>query len=231
MYYKDGEEFSFEELRAVLQKYKFRPPPAPFHFKPSPFKLVNLSPAVKNFASPTINTKAALADVFEMFNQPLNDEVDQEDETISSKLYKPTIDENTDGGMMVFKDDGTNHDIGKLKIFREENPFVSPEKETPARKPFGIKPNTAEPLPTTTNETTKEFGINVPRTLHQTPKVFNSYEFDHHGDNHLLYQSTSARILNNENKDDFSPIKPPTGIGSKKSRAAPLFDGKNTIIL
>ena len=43
----------------------------------------------KAINSPTINTKAAMRDVFSMFNQPVGDQnTVEEDETISTKLYK-----------------------------------------------------------------------------------------------------------------------------------------------
>lgn len=44
----------------------------------------------KHCASPTINTKAAMQDVFEMFSKPLSSSVwEDEDETISAKVYHP----------------------------------------------------------------------------------------------------------------------------------------------
>ncbi|KAJ3089502.1 hypothetical protein HK102_006235 [Quaeritorhiza haematococci] len=118
--YVGDEEFSFEEIRAARVGYI----PSPDEPQPqmmtedtssitsSDSKAIRQrSPVTKNppedanvesFAvrkgkmavSPTINTKAALADVFEMFSQPLQCEMKQEmyaeeDETISSKVYRP----------------------------------------------------------------------------------------------------------------------------------------------
>jgi checkpoint serine/threonine-protein kinase len=66
--------------------------------------------------SPTINTKAAMQDVFEMFNQPLAEQQDweYEDETISAKVYRP---EQVKIG--VFKDSDDEDDA-------QEQPRVTP---------------------------------------------------------------------------------------------------------
>ena len=115
LFIQNGTEISFEEYRASLPKYRFQPTPTSLG-----------SPAFKNqqesrkaipVASPTINTKAAMADVFEMFQVPLGVEqespfihggqsnrydFDDEDETISSKVYRAPVSDAPK--MTVFRD-------------------------------------------------------------------------------------------------------------------------------
>jgi hypothetical protein len=74
LYDGDKEIMSLEELRASSTKYAV---------KPIPKALKSALKKPKNVASPTINTKAAMEDVFEMFNQPISTHVwEDEDETI-----------------------------------------------------------------------------------------------------------------------------------------------------
>ncbi|KAJ3228093.1 hypothetical protein HK099_006718 [Clydaea vesicula] len=115
----DGEEYCFEEYK--LKSYSFVPSPK----KNSSVELgdatkqriskfenklytsdishsnltedATLTTQKKKFClSPTINTKEAMLDVFQMFNQPLSDDTvfglqtqDEEEETISAFVYKP----------------------------------------------------------------------------------------------------------------------------------------------
>ncbi|KAJ3022505.1 hypothetical protein HKX48_006047 [Thoreauomyces humboldtii] len=104
---------SFEELRAA--HYASLSPPA----TPAAVPARTFAQKAKNMASPTVNTKAAMADVFEMFSKPLQSEgaasnpasnaggiyVD-DDETISAKVYR-----REDLGMIgVLEDDDDDDD-------------------------------------------------------------------------------------------------------------------------
>ena len=92
--YKNGTEYSLEELRVIESGFDFTAlSRASRHDiqprKPAPVASVS-EYATKQTASPTINTKAAMEDVFEMFNQPIAEQVwEDEDETISAKVYRP----------------------------------------------------------------------------------------------------------------------------------------------
>lgn len=96
--YQNGQEFSFEELRAKQIGFKYSEPvqedskPVVIPVK-SPIRPMTraVEPPARHMPSPTINTKAAMQDVFEMFNQPLAEQQDwdYEDETISAKVYRP----------------------------------------------------------------------------------------------------------------------------------------------
>ncbi|KAI8824022.1 uncharacterized protein EV422DRAFT_493068 [Fimicolochytrium jonesii] len=110
-YDEAGNVWSFEEVRAahMLRKEEEQPPtPAQIRAAADDSE-PKFHQKAKAVASPTINTKAALADVFEMFNQPLQCESQppsaagsreeerddgqgglyvEEDETISAKVFK-----------------------------------------------------------------------------------------------------------------------------------------------
>jgi hypothetical protein len=115
----DGEEYSPEELRAKLKLY------IPIIQTPE-FKPAKPKPKFKT-ASPTINTRAAMNDIFEMFNAPLSCDIVEkqviEDETISAKVFKPLA---TFGKLGVFRDepgvfrDEGKSEAGKLAVFRDE---------------------------------------------------------------------------------------------------------------
>ncbi|KAJ3218798.1 hypothetical protein HDU67_004046 [Dinochytrium kinnereticum] len=92
--------------------------------------------------SPTINTKAALADVFEMFNAPIQDEQFEEDvpnpgwvevendETVSSKVFKVQ----TSGKLGVFMDgddDLAEHEILKPKPASKMTIFAGDDDARP----------------------------------------------------------------------------------------------------
>jgi hypothetical protein len=85
--YVEDEEFSFEETRANQLGYLAE------NMKPLESQFVTTLKAPKEsitkVASPTINTKAAMEDVFQMFSKPLAEE--DEDVTISTKVYRPEI--------------------------------------------------------------------------------------------------------------------------------------------
>jgi hypothetical protein len=117
----DGQECCAEELRAKQKRYVPLPKPKsqPDFTAPKPkFKT----------ASPTINTRAAMNDVFDMFNAPLSCDVVEkqvaEDETISAKVFKPLA---TFGKLGVFqdepgvlRDDAVAGQSRKLEVFRDE---------------------------------------------------------------------------------------------------------------
>ena len=84
--YQSGKEYSLEELRCQAMGFSYDSLRKPA----TPEKPLLISQNKTNIPSPTINTKAAMQDVFDMFNQPIADAVWQdEDETISAKVYKP----------------------------------------------------------------------------------------------------------------------------------------------
>ncbi|KAJ3322559.1 protein kinase [Boothiomyces sp. JEL0866] len=100
-----NKEFCFEENRAISYGYDINPKSTTVPEKPK-FKP----------ASPTINTKDAMRDIMDIFNAPIqgDTEVDQviyynpqDDETISSKVYKRNTEELKLG---VFKDEDSDDD-------------------------------------------------------------------------------------------------------------------------
>ncbi|TPX46706.1 hypothetical protein SeMB42_g03580 [Synchytrium endobioticum] len=116
---------TFEERRAMLPKYRYRPPPTSSSpAPPSPVieddqtKIISYDITTtlprKPFSapSPTINTKEAMADVLNMFRQPLNEEDDiadqPPDETISAKVFKREI--VSAASLGVFRDGEDNAD-------------------------------------------------------------------------------------------------------------------------
>ncbi|KAJ3275232.1 hypothetical protein HDV01_000959 [Terramyces sp. JEL0728] len=111
-----NKEFCFEENRAISYGYDIKS------------KQSNSKPKFKP-ASPTINTKDAMRDIMDIFNAPIegDTEVDQviyynpqDDETISSKVYKRSNDELKLG---VFKDEDSDED--------SSNPVETLFSETP----------------------------------------------------------------------------------------------------
>ncbi|KAJ3039026.1 hypothetical protein HK097_002965, partial [Rhizophlyctis rosea] len=152
--YANGTEMSFEEIRAAMlppisptppphPEEKIKPtttkPPSPRTHSSNPDPSPSSTPQpptttqkapfahkAKHFASPTINTKAALADVFEMFSQPLGASggvessedgkklwVD-EDETISGKCFRRPSEE-----VEVFRDEDDNGGVVEREKERE----------------------------------------------------------------------------------------------------------------
>lgn len=80
----------------------------------------------KHCASPTINTKAAMQDVFEMFSKPLNSTVwEDEDETISAKVYRP--------------------ETFKIGVFRDEDEDVENETDYLPKEPQENEENDHSP--------------------------------------------------------------------------------------
>ncbi|KAJ3104108.1 hypothetical protein HDU97_009557 [Phlyctochytrium planicorne] len=130
-----------------------------------------VSKKLGNLPSPTINTKAALADVFDMFNAPLPAEVEAEeeaereerqhqlqqeqirskplwhevenDETVSSKVFKRASNEKF--GVFVDEDakvpQASKPAVGKMSIFVDENERPVPTKTS--------KPTASESKPPT----------------------------------------------------------------------------------
>ncbi|KAI8848394.1 hypothetical protein BC829DRAFT_417716 [Chytridium lagenaria] len=94
--------------------------------------------------SPTINTKAALADIFEMFNAPLQEEskaadshmgwfeVVNEEETVSSKVFKMQ----SVGKLGVFCDEDESGNVPTELSLKAERNTTDPPK-LPASDPFG----------------------------------------------------------------------------------------------
>ncbi|ORX89967.1 hypothetical protein K493DRAFT_336328 [Basidiobolus meristosporus CBS 931.73] len=107
LFYSQNEELCFEEMRAKLSKYKSststakssRPSERFLNSKSAeaagqkiqPEKAFNESSTKKkSVPSPTINTKAALADILEIFNQPLKcEQFDSDDDAYDDDEYSP----------------------------------------------------------------------------------------------------------------------------------------------
>ncbi|KAI8905667.1 hypothetical protein DFJ77DRAFT_435375 [Powellomyces hirtus] len=139
---------SFEELRAahILATATTVSPPPPT--TPAPpvqeTRSSSFTSKARAVASPTINTKAAFADVFEMFSQPLlasaaeNEETTaaggglyvDEDETISAKVYRR--DDKVEIG--VFEDgesDNENPFVERPPLAQQQPRTTQNENETP----------------------------------------------------------------------------------------------------
>lgn len=132
--YIGDDEFSFEEIRALRLGYLLDDDEDELPKKktttilpvrvPLAQKIIHPSSTVSkkvamplfhqpaSFNSPTINTKAAIADVFGMFNQPIECEV-EEDMTITSKIYKQDIHK-----LNIFSDEPVNYFPGTRQFKR-----------------------------------------------------------------------------------------------------------------
>lgn len=126
----DGIILSFEELRATF--YPVHDSPADSAFPSSPVNISSLNVAARvpekerianKPASPTINTRAAMQDVFDMFNAPLPSERGvaerppvMEDETISSKVFKPLA---SFGKIGVFRDQEEPPVSERMQVFED----------------------------------------------------------------------------------------------------------------
>jgi hypothetical protein len=126
----DGEECCAEELRAKQYIEKQAAKQAKIDAPKPKFKT----------ASPTINTRAAMKDVFDMFNAPLSCDIVEkevvEDETISAKVFKPLA---TFGKLGVFRDEVVDDKPGKLEVFCNEpekmNVFRDEAVDNPGKIP------------------------------------------------------------------------------------------------
>ncbi|KNC97599.1 BUB protein kinase [Spizellomyces punctatus DAOM BR117] len=147
---QDGCPLSFEERRA--RKYGNFSSPQPTRTRePENQENVPLAPTqpstkVKSCPSPTINTKAALADVFEMFNKPLQSEAVapvggpseadlyvEDDETISAQVYK-----RTHASIGVFVDQVEEPRETSTQKQEDDNPFL--EDRSGMTRSRGIRP-------------------------------------------------------------------------------------------
>lgn len=169
--------------------------------QPKPVKIPSLKPTKRSFPSPTINTKAALADVYDWFNQPLTAEQEEED-------YEDE-DDTMPASYMA------NQGIGKLGIFRdvianpvdaENNPFVIGDQ--------GGKKQASQKLPSLMDKMASlrgdddEDDENAPTGDHETPvqrKV-------------LGVKSSSLKIFSDENDVERKP---------SMSTKIPIFHDEN----
>jgi checkpoint serine/threonine-protein kinase len=88
--FKENKEYSFEESRYDDVQRSLKDKKAVQKLSSKEPNLVKTGKELAHCASPTINTKAAMLDVFEMFSKPIHDSVwEDEDETISAKVYRP----------------------------------------------------------------------------------------------------------------------------------------------
>ncbi|TPX70175.1 hypothetical protein SpCBS45565_g01863 [Spizellomyces sp. 'palustris'] len=135
---QDGCPLSFEERRAGKYGDFSSPPPTRTreshceNQENAPLSPTKPSTKGKSCPSPTINTKAALADVFEMFNKPLQSEAAapigpseadlyvEDDETISAQVYKR---EHASIGVFVDKVEDTRETSTQI-VQEDDNPFL-----------------------------------------------------------------------------------------------------------
>ncbi|KAJ3173859.1 hypothetical protein HDU87_007362 [Geranomyces variabilis] len=175
---------SFEEIRAAYLRAMEPPTPAPKPASPAEIAAAAATPCgnapastkmgfthkARGMASPTINTKAALADVFDMFNRPLQSEtalaaesenvgdddgglyVDN-DETISAKVYRPPA----KISIGVFEDDeDSESETGPRGDLR---PFGGglPQKQQPEQQQPAVASSVSRPFAFSRDENENPF--------------------------------------------------------------------------
>ncbi|KAL1924284.1 uncharacterized protein VTP21DRAFT_7319 [Calcarisporiella thermophila] len=186
--YVNDIEYSLEELRASLAQYRYKEePPAALlreeinEPRKNNIKLedeldmtINGLPSTpvksssklsRGISSPTINTKAALADIMEIFNQPLkheqfssededeDEEADQfEQPNFMSASRKPAekLQVFRDENVSIFRDENAPVGNGKMTIFRDENEPVKRQPLAPKQKSPGgplLLPMAPPPVP------------------------------------------------------------------------------------
>ncbi|KAK9720549.1 protein kinase, variant 2 [Basidiobolus ranarum] len=154
LFYAQNEEFCFEEMRAKLAKYKapgskvkvlkdtelFSTSVSTENRNPSmksaePFTESNFKK--KSLPSPTINTKAALADILEIFNQPLKcEQYDSDEEYL---LMDKGVDKRSES--LNSSQTRGSYDENQNPSYQDEN---SKKTNMASRMPFALKSHTDE---------------------------------------------------------------------------------------
>ncbi|CAG8521237.1 6112_t:CDS:2 [Diversispora eburnea] len=194
--YANGNEYSFEELRAKSKSHD-RPTSktnsVSEYYEPIPGMTPN-PPNIKKLVkkpSPTINTKAAFADIMELFNQPLNCEQNedyQEDGELNSKQTNFLNQTSSDPKSDILKTPQNHSRFNdNVENIRSTNYSNLCERENNRKIPFELM--------TPIRETSREYKLNSIETTSNTDKL---------NEIKVIVDSTSNLIEKEEAKESHS---------------------------